>query len=343
MRVFAAEFVCGGGFCQRDLTEVPKALRREGGAMLRALAQDLTELGDVVVPLDARLNVRLPRSVRRAMIDSSQPLWPQWIEAARDCDAAIVVAPEQNGTLAQAVSMLRAGGVDPLMSSGDFLRVASDKWETARRFATQRVPHPATFIADTIRDADPAAARRWIVKPRDGCGTERITVYDSFSSAAAALDPGGILQTWSPGLPVSVGLIVAGGQMTVLPAVAQSIDSRSCSYAGGEGPLPADLQRRVTSLASCALAAMPPTAKGFVGLDLILGDKPAEDCVIEINPRLTTSYVGLRHMVEDNLAARILGHGEGPVRCATEATSVRWAIDGQVWVNDRLVDERVGC
>ena len=48
---------------------------------------------------------------------------------------------------------------------------------------------------------------------------------------------------------------------------------------------------------------MPPTV-GYVGVDLVLGREPdgSEDVVIEINPRLTTSYVGLRAAARTNLA-----------------------------------------
>ena len=339
MQLFAAEFVCGGGFARRPLESIPQSLRAEGAAMLRALAHDLSDLGEVVVPVDPRIEVDLPRCVTRVPIHSSKALWPQWIRAARDCQSAIVVAPEQEGTLAQAVAMLRAGGLEPTMSSGDFLRVASDKWETARVFVAKHVPHPATFISSTWNRADAPSAQRWVVKPRDGCGTERISVFDCIDKAAAALGEGAILQAWAPGMPVSVGLIVAGSEVTVLPAVSQSITGDSCSYAGGQGPLTEDLQRRVTSLASRVLDAMPPTAKGFVGLDLILGDEPSDDCVIEVNPRLTTSYVGLRHMVEGNLAARIIGQGNGPIRCSAPPASVRWVPDGRVWVDDDLVDD----
>ena len=337
--MFAAEFVCGGGFARHALDTVPHSLREEGAAMLRALTCDLAELGDVVVPIDPRIDVNLPRNVQRVPINLAKPLWAQWIKAARQCETAIIVAPEQSGTLAQAVSMLRAGGIEPTMSSGDFLRVASDKWETARAFAVNRVPHPTTFILSTMADADRLSSPRWVVKPRDGCGTESIEVFDCFDSAAAALTENSILQSWSPGTPVSVGVIVARGEMTVLPVVSQTIESASCTYAGGEGPLSAELQRRATSLASCALAAMPPTAKGYVGLDLILAAQPSDDCVIEVNPRLTTSYVGLRHMIEGNLAARIIGQGNGPIRCCAEQATVRWSPDGRVWVHDRLLDE----
>ncbi len=63
--------------------------------------------------------------------------------------------------------------------------------------------------------------------------------------------------------------------------------------------------------------SMPPTVRGFVGLDLLLGDCVSEDCVIEINPRLTTSYVGLRRMIHGNLAARLFDLETGPVSCCT--------------------------
>jgi predicted ATP-grasp superfamily ATP-dependent carboligase len=39
-----------------------------------------------------------------------------------------------------------------------------------------------------------------------------------------------------------------------------------------------------------------PQPLGYLGVDLILGEdgNGAVDCVVEINPRLTTSYVGLQ-------------------------------------------------
>jgi predicted ATP-grasp superfamily ATP-dependent carboligase len=47
---------------------------------------------------------------------------------------------------------------------------------------------------------------------------------------------------------------------------------------------------------------------GYLGVDLVLGPNASTDKVIEINPRLTTSYVGLRAAIESdkNLAAAML-------------------------------------
>ena len=58
---------------------------------------------------------------------------------------------------------------------------------------------------------------------------------------------------------------------------------------------------------ACELAqravALVPGLRGYVGVDLVLGE---ETCwLIEINPRVTTSYVGLRRVVGLNMAAAI--------------------------------------
>ena len=46
-----------------------------------------------------------------------------------------------------------------------------------------------------------------------------------------------------------------------------------------------------------------PGLQGYVGVDLVLGE---ETCwLIEINPRPTTSYVGLRRVIDLNMAAAI--------------------------------------
>ena len=45
-----------------------------------------------------------------------------------------------------------------------------------------------------------------------------------------------------------------------------------------------------------------PNARGFIGVDLVLGEKADDDRIIEINPRPTTSYCALRRRSSVNLA-----------------------------------------
>jgi hypothetical protein len=77
-------------------------------------------------------------------------------------------------------------------------------------------------------------------------------------------------------------------------------------------PLAPGLAVRATELANRAVAALPPVV-GYVGVDLVLGAEPdgREDAAIEINPRLTTSYVGLRAAAQANLAGAMWTIAQG--------------------------------
>jgi hypothetical protein len=86
-------------------------------------------------------------------------------------------------------------------------------------------------------------------------------------------------------------------------------------YLGGELPLAAGLAERATALADRALAALP-AAVGYVGVDLVLGRDPhgSQDAVIEVNPRMTTSYVGLSAAAKTNLAESMVHIAAGELR-----------------------------
>ena len=69
--------------------------------------------------------------------------------------------------------------------------------------------------------------------------------------------------------------------------------------------------------------------RGYVGVDLVLGDQG--DWVIEINPRLTTSYIGLRTLTNDNLAVAMLriALGQPPGNLTWRKARVRFHADGR--------------
>jgi predicted ATP-grasp superfamily ATP-dependent carboligase len=120
------------------------------------------------------------------------------------------------------------------------------------------------------------------------------------------------LEEFCPGLPASVAFLCGPRQAWPLPPCEQrlSADGRF-SYLGGRLPLAPALAARAISLGRRALAALPQ-ALGYVGLDLVLGGDPdgGQDVVIEVNPRLTTSYIGLRGAAESNLAQAMLDIAE---------------------------------
>ena len=77
--------------------------------------------------------------------------------------------------------------------------------------------------------------------------------------------------------------------------------------------------------------ALVPGMQGYVGVDLVFGE---ETCwLIEINPRVTTSYVGLRRVVGINMAAAIWRACRDGSLPAMEAVPPLAAF-GRGWVDD---------
>jgi predicted ATP-grasp superfamily ATP-dependent carboligase len=77
-----------------------------------------------------------------------------------------------------------------------------------------------------------------------------------------------------------------------------------------------------------------PGLLGYVGVDVTLGDTKdgSRDFAIEINPRLTTSYVGLRAISRTNLAEAMLQvvQGEPLPVIHWHNQRVAWSPDGTV-------------
>jgi predicted ATP-grasp superfamily ATP-dependent carboligase len=86
----------------------------------------------------------------------------------------------------------------------------------------------------------------------------------------------------------------------------------SMSYLGGQLPLNDDLALRANVVGYSAIEGIDGFL-GYIGVDLILGEAPdgSQDYAIEINPRLTTSYVGLRALADFNLAQAMIDVVEG--------------------------------
>jgi hypothetical protein len=100
--------------------------------------------------------------------------------------------------------------------------------------------------------------------------------------------------------------------MALPPATQELSRDGRFRYLGGRLPLPAPLANRAIALAERAVRTVPGLL-GYVGVDLVLVEKPEGDRVIEINPRLTTSYLGLRRLVRGNLASALWRIARGEI------------------------------
>ncbi len=240
---------------------------------------------------------------------------------AASSDWTLLIAPETGGVLQRlARQVLSSGGrlLGPSLTGIDF---TADKHTLAGLWAEEGVPTPHSFAeGEPIRFPV-------VCKPRDGCGSEETYLIRSAEELAALPpDPTRVIQEYVPGQPASVAFLVGPKQtVPLLPTFQQLSTEGRFRYRGGELPIPAELAERAITLGLRAVEAVAGLG-GYVGVDLVLGDR---DVAIEINPRLTTSYVGLRALAETNLAGAMLNvHIGRRVEVRWKPGSVTFAADG---------------
>jgi hypothetical protein len=328
--LFVYEFVSGGGWWSVDAELPAGGLLREGSAMLRALAGDLARFADVAVLQDSRCPIAIEGAEVFSVASAAEER--RGFAACRQrADWTIVIAPEFAGHLRTRCQWVEQSGGRLLSPGSDFVAIAGDKQETADRLASAGLPVPRGFLMS--QRAAPGSFRfPGVLKPRDGAGSLGLQRVADWEQALAAVRPGSgyRLEEYQAGLPASVSLLSGPGTCVVLPACSQILsDDGRFRYLGGLTPLPDDLQRRAEQWARRVAAAMPPTT-GYWGIDLVLGDAVdgSEDCIIEVNPRLTTSYLGLRRVVRGNLAhAMYLTACGQPVDLSYDPAPVQFAAD----------------
>jgi predicted ATP-grasp superfamily ATP-dependent carboligase len=328
MRVFLYEFVTGGGFLDAPGGFEPTgSLLDEGAAMLRALASDFAALPQVAVHLlvDAHCTRLLsslstprgPATFHFRSVATPGERDQALYEEAERADVTLVIAPELDNHLGRLIESLRKSSPLLLAPGTKTLAWASHKQRTAEQLvaAGVRCPLGIELAAADWRSALDRVQTPLVIKPVDGCGSLDIRLLTSVEpqelrvmDAQLQGDPTRHyrFEPFIPGQPASVALLCGpAGPQVLRPCWQRLSQDGTFTYLGG-GVLqrqthPAAIER-LERLAH-QVAALLQEDLGYVGIDCILAESPDDDHVIEVNPRLTTSYVGLRRAARTNLAA----------------------------------------
>lgn len=330
MRVLIHEHFCCGGLAGRPLDS---GLLAEGGGMLSGLVEDFHASGqDVAVVLDHRVPLTLPGRVISLDAVSPRHSLDAFDHALTTVDAALVVAPEPDDILPSLLERVERAGVINLGSASDAVRFVSDKHALAQRLSVAgiAVPSGALGLEHAYRMLEQFGAV--VMKPNRGAGC--IDTHVCRSRADLASLPhrtDWLVQAHVRGLAASVAFILPrSGRPIPLRAGTQGVgieqDSEAIrlTYSGGQLPLCPDLESRAIGLGLAALEHMTGL-HGYVGIDLILGERPEQDTLIEINARPTVAYAGLRRLARFSIPDLMLGH---PVRIEWQPGAVRYQADG---------------
>jgi predicted ATP-grasp superfamily ATP-dependent carboligase len=277
-------------------------LAPEGAAMLTAISESLARCGyDVVMPEGPDFEGEIKR-------------------LAPGCDVGLVIAPDHllfryTHLLEQFTHNIGCGSMNAA--------VCANKQRTAAILARNGIAVPP----------DAGGGMR-IVKPIMGCGALGVRLTDEDPG------PGELAQAYVEGKTLSVSLVgsrvtgnvceyYSGAPPLLLAINRQEIgvgEDGRFQYLGGETPIHPDREEEIVSAAVHAMNVLG--CQGYVGIDIIVGD---HIYVVDVNPRPTTSLIGIAEVMEEEIADILVAASRGEAPTEVRLTGrVRFDKDGRV-------------
>jgi predicted ATP-grasp superfamily ATP-dependent carboligase len=275
MKVLLAEYA----------TACDPALAPEGAAMLDILHKSFTRCGyEVVIP-------------------GTGDFYDEILQLAPDCDMGLVIAPDSllakfTLPIEQYSHNLGCGSMNAAL--------CANKVTTEKLLKCHGIPVPAD-----------APGGRHVVKPVTGCDSQGVRLTTDA--------PGGdeFAQEYIEGENYSVSLVMSrvvgeaclyfsGNPPLVLAINRQFVtpgNDGAFTYSGGETPVhPARGQEIIDTAVKAATVL---GCQGYCGIDVVVADKVY---VVDVNPRITTSLVGIAACMEEEIATLLVeaSHGSAP-------------------------------
>ena len=274
MKVMLAEYA--------TCTGLEGALRAEGFAMLSTLKQSFEQAG---------CRVFVPRDFGK-----------DFATTAKISDCGLVIAPDDR--LAADTAVLESGCIN-LGSPPAAIRLCADKLET-----TELLLHNGLYAPRIVREGGAGdGATKCVVKPRTGCGSESVFV------APAPVEREGYISTeYIEGEHLSVSFVSGSGFALPLTLNRQHIHmDGGVAYDGNDVNVEHPAGEEI--VAAARRAGQMLGCRGLFGVDIVYGrvhdgaDIAGSDrhpYVVDVNPRPTTSVVGVARVIDRNLADLVL-------------------------------------
>lgn len=277
-------------------------LAHEGRAMLGTLRGSFERCGyEVVVPKEGDFAGEIER-------------------LAPACDMGLVIAPDN---LLSKFTMILEQHTHNLGCGFMTVALCANKVQTQKVLRQHQIPVPG----------EPGPGKR-VIKPVKGCGALGVRLAEGEPGA------GEFAEEYIDGEHLSVSIVgnrvigdaclfYSGKPPVVLAVNRQEIridPDGSFRYCGGETPVhPAEEEEII---ATATKAADVLGCQGYCGVDIVMADKPF---VIEVNPRITTSLVGIAACMQEEIADILVAasRGGGPDSVHIDGR-VRFDKDGTV-------------
>jgi len=321
--IFIFEFVSGGGFSRIN---IPTSLFCEGFGMLRSIIADFKALDfEIYTILDQRiffLSNFLEADIIR-IVNENDDYLSIFKETVKNCYYTFIIAPETSNILYNLTKIVNNCNKIVLSTNLKGIKYGTSKIKTYQLFENKKILSPRTysipykkthFNNDFIIEKFKRLKKPIVIKPEDGVGAESIYYFEEKSQLLNFLkdintnlnnNRSYILQEFIDGRNLSISLIGApyiDKNPLILSVNSQDINIKNLTpeYLGGHTPS-SNYKGIIEKLSSNLKKMKSLKIEGYFGIDFI--EEPNGSLYfIEINPRLTTSYIGLRNIINLNCA-----------------------------------------
>ncbi len=289
-----AEYAVGGGEGKSI------ALLREGKAMLTTLKSGFERLGhEVVYPV--------AENDFEAAVD----------RLSKESDAGIVIAPDDR--LCKLTELVESNTVN-LGCPSDSVKICADKMRTTKILSENGIAVPRiVFPGEEVRKD---GEQGYVKKPRYGCASENVFIVNGVGNHEDMFfydSPDYIVTEFIKGEDISSSVIVGNSSLLPLTINKQFIkkEGERLRYEGGLVPyfIGRDTEREIIRISKKVVTTLH--CAGYVGIDFVLGED-GEAYVVDVNPRPTTSIVGIARVLNYEVADLLLRAKFGTLPMAEE-------------------------
>jgi predicted ATP-grasp superfamily ATP-dependent carboligase len=315
------EYISGGGYSGQKLSS---SILSEAYGMLRCLISDCKTAGhNVTTLMDSRLiTFNAPIEANSiAAVHSRNEVYEKLKDVSSLFDGVYIIAPESGQVLGKLLKTVEDSGGKSLNCESASVKLVSNKMQAYQIFEKSGLRVPETLFIDTdekvanIRDLVKDLGYPLVVKPLDGVSCGGLSVINDEEEMASAVkkviqestSKQFVVQKLIKGKAASACVFSTGEKARAISLNKQHVILSSpngeSSYSGGVVPFNHSKQKGPLEAAKRAVEAVKGL-KGYVGVDMIL--TYGEPVVIEVNPRLTASYIGLSRVSNVNTAEAII-------------------------------------
>lgn len=301
MKILVFEYITGGGFNKQEL---PDSLVGEGSLMLNALLDNLIRLNnhEITVMLDWRLNDSISMTgINTVIIRPEHDAAEEFSRLVKQSDLVWPIAPEFDAILQNLCQTVASLGKILLTSPATVVAIAGNKFKTYELLNRHHIATVPTRMLE--EDFFPG---EWMIKPVDGVGCADsyvITNRQDFERMATRKGSY-IIQPHLQGAKTSLSCLFKRGCGWLVCANLQRFELINQQYhladiVVNHHPDLGSYQQLIDKIARAL-----PEFWGYVGIDLI--ETVEQTWVLEINSRLTTSFVGIYDALGINVAEVVL-------------------------------------